>query len=121
MTLFGIGLLGEYVGRIYEQVRERPRYLIQAVLEKSGMTSAVVFAYHNVGVRCLDALIDGGVEVALVVTHQDNPTEMIWFDSVAALAQSRGIDTVTPDDPNTPEFIERIAQLKPDFLFSTTA
>lgn len=35
VTLFGIGLLGEYVGRIYQQVRERPRYLIQAVLEKS--------------------------------------------------------------------------------------
>lgn len=35
ITLFGIGLLGEYVGRIYEQVRARPRYLIQAVLEKS--------------------------------------------------------------------------------------
>ena len=35
VTLFGIGLLGEYVGRIYEQVRERPRYLIQAVLEKA--------------------------------------------------------------------------------------
>jgi undecaprenyl-phosphate 4-deoxy-4-formamido-L-arabinose transferase len=34
ITLFGIGLLGEYVGRIYEQVRERPRYLVQAVLEK---------------------------------------------------------------------------------------
>ena len=34
MTLFGIGLLGEYVGRIYEQVRSRPRYMIQAVLEK---------------------------------------------------------------------------------------
>ena len=34
VTLFGIGLLGEYVGRIYQQVRERPRYLIQAVLEK---------------------------------------------------------------------------------------
>lgn len=33
MVLFGIGLLGEYVGRIYQQVRERPRYLIQAVLE----------------------------------------------------------------------------------------
>lgn len=32
ITLFGIGLLGEYVGRIYQQVRQRPRYLIQAVL-----------------------------------------------------------------------------------------
>ena len=34
VTLFGIGLLGEYVGRIYQQIRERPRFLIQAVLEK---------------------------------------------------------------------------------------
>jgi len=34
MMLFGLGLIGEYVGRIYQQVRERPRYLIQAVLEQ---------------------------------------------------------------------------------------
>jgi undecaprenyl-phosphate 4-deoxy-4-formamido-L-arabinose transferase len=34
VTLFGIGLLGEYIGRIYEQVRERPRYVIQAILEQ---------------------------------------------------------------------------------------
>jgi undecaprenyl-phosphate 4-deoxy-4-formamido-L-arabinose transferase len=34
MVLFGLGLVGEYVGRIYQQVRERPRYLIQAILEK---------------------------------------------------------------------------------------
>ena len=34
ITLFGIGLLGEYVGRIYEQVRQRPRYVVQAVLER---------------------------------------------------------------------------------------
>jgi undecaprenyl-phosphate 4-deoxy-4-formamido-L-arabinose transferase len=33
ILLFGIGLLGEYIGRIYEQVRHRPRYLVQAVLE----------------------------------------------------------------------------------------
>ena len=35
ITLFGIGLLGEYVGRIYEQVRSRPRYMIEGILENS--------------------------------------------------------------------------------------
>ena len=34
-VLFGLGLVGEYVGRIYQQVRERPRYTIQAVLERN--------------------------------------------------------------------------------------
>ena len=36
VALFGIGLLGEYVGRIYAQVRERPRYIVEAVLELEG-------------------------------------------------------------------------------------
>jgi len=39
VVLFGLGLVGEYVGRIYMQVRERPRYLIQAILEKQGLGS----------------------------------------------------------------------------------
>jgi undecaprenyl-phosphate 4-deoxy-4-formamido-L-arabinose transferase len=34
LALFGIGLLGEYIGRIYQQVRHRPRYLVEAILEK---------------------------------------------------------------------------------------
>ena len=34
VVLFGLGLVGEYVGRIYQQVRERPRYTIRAVLEQ---------------------------------------------------------------------------------------
>jgi undecaprenyl-phosphate 4-deoxy-4-formamido-L-arabinose transferase len=35
IALFGIGLLGEYIGRIYQQVRHRPRYLVEAVLEET--------------------------------------------------------------------------------------
>lgn len=36
VILFGIGLLGEYVGRIYQQVRGRPRFVVLTVLEHSG-------------------------------------------------------------------------------------
>jgi len=79
---------------------------------------AVVFAYHNVGVRCLSVLLAQGIEVALVVTHQDSPTETIWFESVAKLAALHGIPTITPDDVNAPEVIAHIASLQPDFLFS---
>ena len=79
---------------------------------------AVIFAYHNVGYRCLSVLLAHGVEVILVVTHRDNPAERIWFESVQTLAQLHGLPVATPDDPNTPEFIARIAALGPDLLFS---
>jgi undecaprenyl-phosphate 4-deoxy-4-formamido-L-arabinose transferase len=35
VILFGIGLLGEYIGRIYQQVRGRPRYVVLTILEQS--------------------------------------------------------------------------------------
>jgi undecaprenyl-phosphate 4-deoxy-4-formamido-L-arabinose transferase len=41
IALFGIGLLGEYVGRIYEQVRGRPRYRVGAILERQDHSAAV--------------------------------------------------------------------------------
>ena len=82
------------------------------------MSSAVVFAYHNVGVRCLSVLFAHGVDVKLVVTHQDNPNENIWFDSVAKLAALHGIPVITPENPNDPAVVEQIRALAPDFFFS---
>lgn len=79
---------------------------------------AVVFAYHNVGVRCLKVLLARGVEVPLVVTHQDNPNETIWFESVASLCREQGIPFVTPDDPKTPELFQQVQDARPDFIFS---
>lgn len=79
---------------------------------------AVVFAYHDVGVRCLSVLLARGVDVALVVTHRDDPKESIWFASVERLAREHDIEVATPDDPNTPEFSRRLSRLAPDFLFS---
>ena len=82
------------------------------------MTRAVVFAYHDVGCRCLEVLLDQRIEVPLVITHADDPKENVWFGSVAALARARGLEVVTPDDPNTPEFVAKVKTQRPDFLFS---
>lgn len=80
--------------------------------------TAVVFAYHDVGCRCLSVLLAQGVRVALVVTHRDSPAENIWFASVAEVARKAGLEVAMPDDPNAPEFVARLAALAPDFLFS---
>ena len=79
---------------------------------------AVVFGYHDVGVRCLKTLVSGGVEVPLVVTVADDPTEKQWFGSVAATAAEYGIPSIAPPDANTLELERRILDLQPDFIFS---
>ncbi|NRR29510.1 formyltransferase [Oxalobacteraceae bacterium] len=79
---------------------------------------AVVFAYHNVGVRCLKVLLAGGVKVDLVLTHEDSANENIWFDSVISLCQDEGIPYLTPADARGPALLEQIQALQPDLMFS---
>jgi methionyl-tRNA formyltransferase len=80
------------------------------------MISAVVFAYHDVGVRCLHVLLEAGVELPLVVTHRDAPAEKRWFASVAQLARARGLDTLEDPPPDT--LRRRLRAIGPDFIFS---
>ena len=67
--LFGLGIIGEYIGRIFEQVRSRPRFVVAEVIgddfvtgsqrqrgadramSASSATTAVVFGYGDIGVR----------------------------------------------------------------------
>jgi methionyl-tRNA formyltransferase len=82
------------------------------------MTTAVVFAYHEVGCRCLSVLLAHGVDVRLVLTHEDEATENIWFSSVAELARINDLPCESPTDPGTPDWRKRISALEPDFIFS---
>lgn len=79
---------------------------------------AVVFAYSQVGYRCLETLLQTGDEVTSVYTHPDDPAETRWFDSVADLAASRSIQLFTPEDANEPGWIDRIRDDRPEALFS---
>jgi methionyl-tRNA formyltransferase len=79
---------------------------------------AVVFAYHDVGVRCLKALLSAGVEIPLVVTVADDPHENRWYASVAATAADYGLTCVAPESAATAELEARVRSLEPDFLFS---
>jgi methionyl-tRNA formyltransferase len=79
---------------------------------------SVVFAYHDIGYVCVQELLRSGATVAAVFTHEDDPGEEIWFRSVRALAEAHGLPVFAPGSVNTPEWVERIAALQPDFLFS---
>ena len=82
------------------------------------MTRAVVFAYSEVGVRCLRELMAQEVQIPLVLTHRDDAGENRWFGSVRELAETQGIEVATPEDPNTLEWIAAGRRARPDFVFS---
>lgn len=79
---------------------------------------AVVFGYHDVGVNCLKALLNAGIQVDLVVTHQDDPNENVWFGSVAKLCEDKSIPYITPHADQLLDLIPRLQTLAPDYLFS---
>lgn len=93
---------------------------MSASSSSADLPSAVVFAYSEVGVRCLRVLIDAGVQVRLVVTHRDDPAEVRWYASVAELAAEHGLNCVTPDDPNAQECLTSVLPKvgRPTFVFS---
>jgi len=79
---------------------------------------AVVLAYSNIGCTGIEALLSQGIEIAAVFTHKDNPSEDIWFDSVAELAGANDIPVYAPGDINHPLWVDKITKMAPDVIFS---
>ncbi len=79
---------------------------------------AVVFAYHDVGVHCIKALLNAGIQIDLVVTHQDDPNENVWFGSVAQLCQEKHLPFITPNANELVAITPKITALAPDYIFS---
>jgi UDP-4-amino-4-deoxy-L-arabinose formyltransferase/UDP-glucuronic acid dehydrogenase (UDP-4-keto-hexauronic acid decarboxylating) len=79
---------------------------------------ALILAYSNIGCVGIKALLKHGFEIAMVLTHKDDPQEKIWFDSVAELAAEHNIPVFAPMNINHPLWVEKIKGEKPDILFS---
>ena len=78
----------------------------------------VVFAYHDIGCTGIESLLAAGYDIAAVFTHADDPKENAFYGSVAQLCARKGITVHAPEDANHPLWIERIAKLNPDYIFS---
>jgi methionyl-tRNA formyltransferase len=76
------------------------------------------FGYSEVGYECLKFLIDRGENVIGLITHQDSTDENIWFQTPAIVAREHGVSIFTPDSVNSPDWIEKIAGMKPDLILS---
>ena len=82
------------------------------------MSTAVVFGYGDVGVRCLATLLAQGVTVALVVTHADDPDETQWYASLHRFAVEHDLPVHLSDDASGADLQAKVAASAPDFLFS---
>ena len=78
----------------------------------------IVFAYHNMGIAGLAALVKHGYDIAAVFTHEDDPQENCWFESVKEWASRRNLPVYTTEEINSPSWIKKISELKPDIIFS---
>ena len=79
---------------------------------------AVVFAYSNVGDRCLRVLRARDVDVPLVVTHRDAPGETLWFRRVADTARDLELPALFDDAASGAELRAAVEAARPDVIFS---
>lgn len=87
-------------------------------MRMSDRPGTVVFAYSEVGHRCLKTLMGQGADIRGVITYEDDRSENTWFKSVKELALAGGVPVFTPAGPGDPPAVELVKSLKPEIIFS---
>src|SRR5260370_14955519 len=77
----------------------------------------VLFAYHEMGYACMEAILKMGAPIAALLTHRDDPHEEIWWRSCAELAARHGVPVHTIDGADA-QLAEIVGQAKPDVIYS---
>ena len=76
------------------------------------------FGYSEVGYEGLSLLLERGDNVVALITHEDNPSEKIWFKTPAVAAREQGVPVFTPESVNNDAWRAKIAALRPDLILS---
>lgn len=79
----------------------------------------VFFGTSEFGVPALDALREAGIEITAVVTTQEKPRGRgltMQPSPVKTAAQRSGVPVLEPEDPNRPEFVDRLRELRPEAI-----
>ncbi|HSU91258.1 MAG TPA: formyltransferase family protein, partial [Sporolactobacillaceae bacterium] len=77
----------------------------------------LLFAYHEMGYACMEALLKMGAPITALVTHRDDPQEEIWWRSCAELAARHGIAMHTPDSADA-DLAPIVGDAKPAIIYS---
>src|SRR6267154_41602 len=77
----------------------------------------VLFAYHEMGYACMEALLETGAPITALVTHRDDPHEEIWWRSCAELAAHHGIPVHTPDSADA-DLAAIVGDARPAVIYS---
>lgn len=88
-----------------------------AAIEAVSGECCVLFAYHEMGYACLEALLALGAPVAALFSHRDAPNEKIWWRSCVDLARTNSIPVHLPDKIDRAE-VARVAALRPAIIYS---
>jgi methionyl-tRNA formyltransferase len=91
---------------------------ISSVASGASVKSArcVLFAYHEMGYACMDALLKMGAPIAALFTHRDDSHEEIWWQSCAELAARHGVSVHI--DEGVDEMTATIGASKPAVIYS---